>query len=205
MSFTWIPYYKEFAQRLTQFQKDRKRLLNLIYDNRDELLAKYLHDQGGEGDLLEDIDPFTVFGLFNRGIKHENRINSAKLFKNILDIKVDIPKDFEGIPVLNNQKSHFFGFRSHRGKNDIQNLWNLFIKVVNDENFEEEYNTVIKQFIIKVNITMGLFWIRPEKFLAFDRTNRQYLKEQYGIKLPNKAPEYSEYMKILDSINNLNQ
>lgn len=201
MSFTWIPYYKEFAQRLTQFQKDRKRLLNLIYDNRDELLAKYLHDQGGEGDLLEDIDPFTVFGLFNRGIKHENRINSAKLFKNILDIKVDIPKDFEGIPVLNNQKSHFFGFRSHRGKNDIQNLWNLFIKVVNDENFEEEYNTVIKQFIIKVNITMGLFWIRPEKFLAFDRTNRQYLKEQYGIKLPNKAPGYSEYMKILDSIN----
>lgn len=201
MSFTWIPYYKEFAQRLTQFQKDRKRLLNLIYDNRDELLAKYLHDQGGEGDLLEDIDPFTVFGLFNRGIKHENRINSAKLFKNILDIKVDIPKDFEGIPVLNNQKSHFFGFRSHRGKNDIQNLWNLFIKLVNDETFEEEYNTVIKQFIIKVNITMGLFWIRPEKFLAFDRTNRQYLKEQYGIKLPNKAPEYSEYMKILDSIN----
>ena len=201
MSFTWIPYYKEFAQRLTQFQKDRKRLLNLIYDNRDELLAKYLHDQRGEGDLLEDIDPFTVFGLFNRGIKHENRINSAKLFKNILYIKADIPKDFEGIPVLNNQKSHFFGFRSHRGKNDIQNLWNLFIKVVNDENFEEEYNTVIKQFIIKVNITMGLFWIRPEKFLAFDRTNRQYLKEQYGIKLPNKAPEYSEYMKILDSIN----
>ena len=201
MSFTWIPYYKEFAQRLTQFQKDRKRLLNLIYNNRDELLAKYIHDQGGEGDLLEDIDPFTVFGLFNRGIKHENRINSAKLFKNILDIKADIPKDFEGIPVLNNQKSHFFGFRSHRGKNDIQNLWNLFIKVVNDENFEEEYNTVIKQFIIKVNITMGLFWIRPEKFLAFDRTNRQYLKEQYGIKLPNKAPEYSEYMKILDSIN----
>ena len=201
MSFTWIPYYKEFAQRLTQFQKDRKRLLSLIYNNRDELLAKYLHDQGGEGDLLEDIDPFTVFGLFNRGIKHENRINSAKLFKNILDIKADIPKDFEGIPVLNNQKSHFFGFRSHRGKNDIQNLWNLFIKVVNDENFEEEYNTVIKQFIIKVNITMGLFWIRPEKFLAFDRTNMQYLKEQYGIKLPNKAPEYSEYMKILDSIN----
>ena len=201
MSFTWIPYYKEFAQRLTQFQKDRKRLLNLIYNYRDELLAKYLHDQGGEGDLLEDIDPFTVFGLFNRGIKHENRINSAKLFKNILDIKADIPKDFEGIPVLNNQKSHFFGFRSHRGKNDIQNLWNLFLKVVNDENFEEEYNTVIKQFIIKVNITMGLFWIRPEKFLAFDRTNRQYLKEHYGIKLPNKAPEYSEYMKILDSIN----
>lgn len=95
MSFTWIPYYKEFAQRLTQFQKDRKRLLNLIYDNRDELLAKYLHDQGGEGDLLEDIDPFTVFGLFNRGIKHENRINSAKLFKNIRYLYLEPSKQLQ--------------------------------------------------------------------------------------------------------------
>lgn len=200
MNFTWIPYYKEFAQRLMQFQNNRKQLLDLIYKNRDELLAKYLHDQGGDNDLLVDIDPFTIFGLFNRGIKHENRLNSAKLFKSILDINADIPKDFEGIPVLNNQKSHFFGFKSYRGKNDIQNLWNLFVKVVNNEDFEEEYNTVIKQFIIKVNITMGLFWIRPDKFLAFDRTNRQYIKEQYGIKLPNKAPEYSEYMKILNNI-----
>lgn len=200
MQFTWIPYYKELANKMAQFQNNRKQLLNLIYNNRDELLAKYLHDQGGEDDLLVDIDPFTVFGLFNRGIKHENRLNTTKLFKKIFDIKADIPKDFKGIPVLNNQKSHFFGFKSYREKNDIQNLWNLFIKVVNDEDFETKYNTVIKQFIIKVNITMGLFWIRPEKFLAFDRTNRQYLKEKYGIKLPNKAPEYSEYIKILDNI-----
>lgn len=200
MQFTWIPYYKELANKMAQFQNNRKQLLNLIYNNRDELLAKYLHDQGGEDDLLVDIDPFTVFGLFNRGIKHDNRLNTTKLFKKIFDIKADIPKDFKGIPVLNNQKSHFFGFKSYREKNDIQNLWNLFIKVVNDEDFETEYNTVIKQFIIKVNITMGLFWIRPEKFLAFDRINRQYLKEKYGIKLPNKAPEYSEYIKILDNI-----
>lgn len=47
---------------------------------------------------------------------------------------------------------------------------------------------------------MGLFWIRPEKFLAFDRTNQQYLKDHYGIKLPYSTPEYSEYMEILDNI-----
>lgn len=200
MSFTWIPYYKEFAQKLTQFQKDRKRLLNLIYDNRDELLAKYLHDQGGDDDLLVDIDPFTVLGLFNRRIKQENRLNSAKLFKDMLEIKTDVPEDFEGIPVLNNMSSLYFGFRDKRGEEDIQNLWNIFIKVVNDKDFEEEFNTVIKQFTIKAKITMGLFWIRPEKFLAFDRTNQQYLKDHYGIKLPYSTPEYSEYMEILDNI-----
>lgn len=200
MSFTWIPYYKEFAQKLTQFQKDRKRLLNLIYDNRDELLAKYLHDQGGDDDLLVDIDPFTVLGLFNRRIKQENRLNSAKLFKDMLEIKTDVPEDFEGIPVLNNMSSLYFGFRDKRGEEDIQNLWNIFIKVVNDKDFEEEFNTVIKQFTIKAKITMGLFWIRPEKFMAFDRTNQQYLKDHYGIKLPYSTPEYSEYMEILDNI-----
>ena len=170
------------------------------YDNRDELLAKYLHDQGGDDDLLVDIDPFTVLGLFNRRIKQENRLNSAKLFKDMLEIKTDVPEDFEGIPVLNNMSSLYFGFRDKRGEEDIQNLWNIFIKVVNDKDFEEEFNTVIKQFTIKAKITMGLFWIRPEKFLAFDRTNQQYLKDHYGIKLPYSTPEYSEYMEILDNI-----
>ena len=41
---------------------------------------------------------------------------------------------------MNNQKSYFFGYRSHREKDDIQNLWNLFDKVVNKENFEKEYH-----------------------------------------------------------------
>lgn len=200
MQFSWIPYYKEFADNLMQFQSNRTSLLALIYKYRDELLAKYLHDQNGEEDLLVDIDPFTVFGLFNRGISFENRLNSTELFKREFQMKADVPHDFNGIPVLNNQKSHFFGFRSRRKKDDIQNLWNLFVKIVNNEDFETEYNKVITQYIINVNITMGLFWIRPNDFLAFDSTNRKYLKEQYDIVLPKKVPEYSEYMNILNDI-----
>ena len=129
-----------------------------------------------------------------------NRIGSAKLFKKLLNISANVPSDFVGIPVLNNQKSNFFGFRRNREANDIDNLWSLFVKVVKKENFEDEYNIVIRQYIIRVNITMALFWIRPEDFLAFDSRNRAYLKEQYGVILPNKAPEYSEYMSILNEI-----
>ena len=200
MNSTWIPFYKEFAEKLLQFQTDRKKLLKLIYNNRATLLVDYLHDEGGKDDLCTDIDPFTTFGIFNRGISQENRIGSAKLFKKLLNISANVPSDFVGIPVLNNQKSNFFGFRRNREANDIDNLWSLFVKVVKKENFEDEYNIVIRQYIIRVNITMALFWIRPEDFLAFDSTNRAYLKEQYGVILPNKAPEYSEYMSILDDI-----
>lgn len=200
MNFTWIPFYKEFAEKLLQFQTDRKKLLKLIYNNRATLLADYLHDEGGKDDLFTDIDPFTTFGIFNRGVKKENRIRSAELFKELLNMSANVPEDFVGIPILNNQKSHFFGFRRDREDDDIDNLWSLFVKVVKKENFEDEYNIVIRQYIIRVNITMALFWIRPEDFLAFDSTNRAYLKEQYGVILPNKAPEYSEYMSILDDI-----
>lgn len=200
MKFTWIPFYKEFAEKLLNYRNDRKSLLKMIYDHREQFLANYLHDQDGEDDLCPDIDPFTTMGLFNRGIKLNNRIKSTSLFKSLMGIVADIPSDFYGIPILNNQKSHFFGFRNHRKDSDIENLWALFEKVVKNEDFETEYNRVIEQYLIKVNITMALFWIRPEDFLAFDSTNRKYIKNQYGIDLPNRAPKYNEYMSILNDI-----
>lgn len=200
MSFTWVPYYKEFAEKLLQYQENRASLCRLIYDHEDELLINYLHDEGGKDDKITDIDPFTTFGLFNRGISMKNRVSSAALFKRLLNISADVPSDFDGVPLLNNQKSHFFGFRPDRKPDDIENLWRLFVKVVKKEDFETEYNALLGQFLIGVNITMALFWVRPEDFLAFDSSNRAYMKERYGIVLPNRAPAYSAYMSILNDI-----
>ena len=200
MSFTWVPYYKEFAEKLLQYQENRTNLCRLIYDHEDELLINYLHDEGGKDDRFTDIDPFTTFGLFNRGISMKNRVSSAALFKRLLNISADVPSDFDGVPLLNNQKSHFFGFRPDRKPGDIENLWRLFVKVVKQEDFENEYNALLGQFLIGVNITMALFWVRPEDFLAFDSSNRAYMKRRYGIVLPNRAPVYSAYMSILNDI-----
>ena len=200
MSFTWVPYYKEFAEKLLQYQENRVDLCRLIYDHEDELLINYLHDEGGKDDKFTDIDPFTTFGLFNRGISKKNRASSAALFKRLLNISADVPSDFDGVPILNNQKSHFFGFRPDRKPDDIENLWRLFVKVVKKEDFENEYNALLGQFLIGVNITMALFWVRPEDFLAFDSSNRAYMKRRYGIVLPNSAPAYSAYMSILNDI-----
>lgn len=200
MIFTWIPYYEEFAEKLVKFRHNRQSLLKSIYDKRDELYANYLHDEGGLDDLCIDIDPFSVFGLFNRGIKHENRINTTKVFKELLDISSDIPNDFAGIPIMNNQKSYFFGYKNRRGANDIENLWSLFEKLLNKEDIDEVYNTVIKQYGINVNITIALYWIRPNDFLALDSRNREYLKRKYNIDLPKNAPDYEEYSSIINKI-----
>lgn len=202
MKFTWIPFYREFAGKLLQFKSDRSELLELIYSHRSELQAGYLHDKGGENDLCTDIDPFTTFGIFNRNITFVNRVKIITIFRQLLNIKADVPSDFEGVPLLNGLKSHFFGFRDRREHEDIQSLWNLFEKVVKGEDFATEYNKVIGQYIININITMGLFWVRPNDFIALDSTNRTYLKQQYGLLLPKKVPDYSAYMNILNDIKN---
>ena len=55
MRYTWIPFYKELAEKLMNYRNDRASLLSLIYENREKLLAKYLHDNKGVDDLLVDV------------------------------------------------------------------------------------------------------------------------------------------------------
>lgn len=197
--YTWIPYYKEFAEKLLQFRSNRKELLVMIYNHRKELHVDYLHDKEGKDDLLTDIDPFSIFGIFNRYIEHLNRLNAVRIFKDLLNLKSPIPDDFEGVPILNNQKSYFFGYRDKRNENDIENLWIILEKIINDENIEDAFNKVIRQYNININITMALFWVRPNDFLALDTKNRTYL-ERYKIILPNIVPEYKKYKRIIDDI-----
>lgn len=49
-------------------------------------------------------------GMINRGITNENRkIIAAELAK-FLGVTIPVPDSFEGIPVLNNMKSWYFGY-----------------------------------------------------------------------------------------------
>ena len=196
--FSWIPFYKEVAEKLLTYKTDRADLLSWIYQSLDSKFTSYLHE--ASGDSLSDIDPFTVLGIFNRKIKAENRIEIIKQFKDFLQITSETPKDFDGIPVLNPLNSFFFAFEDKRNSNDIENLWELFEQVLNNESgIEAAFDIVRKQPQINIKITMGLYWISPERFIALDRNNRNYLA-QYGLNLPPKLPTFSDYMKIIEEI-----
>jgi len=197
--FSWIAYYQEFAKKILSFRSDRQPLLKFIY-SLDSKLVGYLHEN--DKSPLNDICPFTVMGIFNRGITNDNRTNICEQFKEFLKIKSDAPKDFEGIPVINNLKSYFFTFDETRQKNDIENLWQLFEIVQKDpNNIENIFNEVRNQPGININITMGLYWIMPEKFVALDSHNRKYLSE-YGINTSSKVSTYNEYFDIVQNIQN---
>ena len=198
MAYTWIPFYKELAQKLLQFRNDRKPLIDWIYNNLEGYINHLKDDP--EGTRVADIDPFTVYAIFNRGITHDKRIDICQKFKRYLNLTADVPKDFDGIPVMNTQRTNFMAFAERRKRGDIDRLWNVFTDAVLGRDIEESYNALNGQFLIKYNLTMGLFWIRPDKYMPLDGTSQSLLKT-LGITFDNtKFLLYNEYKSVMDRL-----
>ena len=184
--YEWIPLYKEIAQKLLQFYGDRRPLVQLVNDIFAETgLNMPKLEQNSQ---LVDIDPFTVFGLFNKSSMREDKrrkILAALLQK--LEISADLPANFDGIPVLNNQNATFYYFLPGRGKDDIEDLWIFYTGAMRYavEKSERSKSCVAKSFDVVVNkkgngnskITMGLYWIAPDVYLNLDSRNEWYLYE----------------------------
>ena len=104
--------------------------------------------------------------------------------KELFSIKSDVPSSFDGIPVLNNQMATFYWFGSGRGEHDIDNLWGVFDYAIaiskSDsaelrEKFSNSFNVSLTQKGVKWNLSMGLYWIRPNRFLNLDSRNRWFI------------------------------
>ena len=199
----WPDFYMELADKLLKYKDNRSDLIQKIknvYNNINMELPRLNSDDTGNKIDPDDIDPFTIFALFNKQITKEKRINIIKGIKEEFNLKSDTPIDFPGIPVVNNLKATFYYF-TERGENDINNLWEVFesglsySKDFNEESrnkFIDYYNKAIEQKGIKWNITMGLFWIRPNVFINLDAKNRDFLSEESNVSL-----EIANEVKIL--------
>lgn len=194
---TWIPFYIEMADKLLSFKDNRKPLLDMIY-NLDKKFVGYIKAE--DGGHVSDIDPFTVYGIFNRGITNDNRVKLCHYFKNNLGIEANIPADFDGIPVVNNMMATFY-WREYE-HTDIQPLWNLFIAVLQNDNLKvnECFNVVSKQQGIKWNITMGLYWIRPYDYISLDSRNRDYLPSLGIDVFKENQIDAEHYMPLLNNV-----
>ena len=210
--FSWIPFYTNFADKLLLFKNDRKSLIDLIKKVYSDISMKLPKLDNGE---IIDIDPFTVYGLFNKGLTDINRIKIIDAFKKELGINETTPTDFDGIPVLNNMHATFYYFAGDRKEKDIDNLWALFEFAINyskssdisgREKFIELFNTVREQQGVAWNITMGLFWVRPYDYINLDSCSRTAFNEcrmippiDYGVRSMIKdVVNGEEYFKIID-------
>lgn len=215
MQFEWINFYSEFATKLLEFKDNRAELIADIQSAYSAINMK-LPKLESEDSII-DIDPFTVFGLFNKGITNANRIAILESFATVFNIKSNVPDNFDGIPVLNNLKATYYGFKDDRQAADIDNLWGLYESAINlaekddaanREIFTKWYDTVHDQLGIRWNITMGLYWIRPYEFINLDSRNRWFIVDPDNMpvdfvnsvkKKLNKLPYAAEYLAIKDA------
>lgn len=214
MQYDWIDFYTEFATKLLHFKTDRKTLIQKIYAVYDATGISVPKLESG--DEIIDIDPFTIFGTFNKGITNANRIAILNGIASEFEISATVPSNFDGIPVLNNLKATFYGFKDDRKANDIDNLWSLFeVALVladndtedNRQKFSNAYNKVHDQLCIRWNITMALYWIRPYTFINLDSRNRWFISNAQNMlgefvvaaeKKLKKVPYAADYLEIKD-------
>lgn len=201
--FTWVPLYEELAQALLRYKEDRTELVEWIYGDLGKVtrsdgqsLVAYLKQK--DGSRIIDIDPFSVVAIFNRNISWDNRTELLKHFKNNFGLISEFPTDFNGIPTVDARRSFFFSWKSDNSK-VIHDLWQLFEKVISNHDISEAFDQVLENGMPKYSLTMCLFWICPEKYLALDSRNRSYL-ESFGF--PNEFPKfnYDEYSNLMAKV-----
>lgn len=182
--FQWTSFYMELASALLKYKNNRSELIGILKTIFSDAGMNFPFKEKGQ--IYEDVCPFTIFGSFNKGITNANRIALLEQFAKQFTIKVAVPTEFDGIPVVMNLSAWFFAYKENRGEHDIDNLWNLLEKAIaysdetsadNKKAFIAAYDKVTKQKMIKWNITMGLYWVRPYIFINLDSTNRAFITD----------------------------
>jgi 5-methylcytosine-specific restriction protein B len=214
--FNWTQFYEAVADKLLNFRNNRIALVSAIHDiaGRVDGLTN-LQDQFADGASgpLKDICPFTAIGIFNRGITDANRKTIAAELAKFLGVEVSVPESFEGIPILNNQRSWFFGFEKKRQPDDIDTLWGVFAEAIQfagsedaeaRTSFIKAYDDATNRFGVGWNLTMGLYWIRPWAYPTLDGQSQRYIEKKLRIEIGRNGPKgrcnATDYLAVLDAL-----
>lgn len=214
--FRWTSFYSAVAAKLLDYRADRKPLIDGIHAIAQEMAGLgYLQDRYPEGDTgpLRDICPFTAMGTFNRSMTDFNRSAIAGALAKLIGVKEEPPSTFEGIPVLNNQRSWFFRYGDKRGEGDIDKLWDLFAAaaalVESDQpdqrdQFIADYDAAIGVWGASWNLSTGLYWSHPWEFPTLDSNSRSFLTSRLQMRVPTIGPQRpcsgATYLKLVDDL-----
>ncbi|KKF89335.1 ATPase AAA [Stenotrophomonas maltophilia] len=214
--FEWTDFYEAVAEKLLAHADDRTPLIEGIHEIASRVPGlTYLQDKFPDGTSgpLRDICPFTTMGTFNRSMTDANRKIIAGELAKLLGVTVPVPPSFEGIPVLNNQRSWFFAYADKRGTGDIDALWKVFVaasKMVDGDQldtrdaFIRAYDEATQVWGVAWNLSTGLYWAHPWEFLTLDSQSRHYINKRLGLNVAisgQQGPcDGRAYLKLLDDL-----
>ncbi|MFG1359176.1 McrB family protein [Xanthobacter pseudotagetidis] len=193
--FAWTSFYEAVASALLKYRRDRGPLVAFIEDMSRRLQGMgYLSSDryADGGGFVRDICPFTVMGLFNRGVTTENRRSIAGELASFLGVTEKVPESFDGVPVLFQMKSWFFPREVDRTRDHIDALWRVFsagIELADTEDdaarieFVQAFDDAMRRPLVGWNLTIGLYWSQPWVFASLDRNSRNYIAERLRIQI----------------------
>lgn len=203
-AFTWIPFYTELADKLLLYRERQGELIAILKGLKDQglpVISLTDKDKKGIEISLDAIDPFTFFASFNRTATEQNRRTILTAIKDKLHLKAAVPSDFDGIPVVHPMKSWFFRWQFERKPEDIPALWafaEAIVKNAPQDVVPELFSRCIDVASVTVtNLSMGMFWMRPDTFLALDRRNRELLDER-GV--AHDVKDWASYLQFLKEV-----
>jgi 5-methylcytosine-specific restriction enzyme B len=191
--FQWTAFYEALADRLLAFRANRAPLVAGLHEIAARQAAPpNLTDRlpDGTSTPLQDIDPFTVYGLFNRKILESSRTQFAADLAEFLGLDLPAPTAFDGLPRVDNRNVWFFSYADKRAADDIEDLWTVFAEALRlargDEAsdsaaFAAAYDRALSTRGVKWNLTTGLYWVRPWDYPTLDGPSRDYIKERLGL------------------------
>ncbi|MDG2084636.1 MAG: AAA family ATPase [Planctomycetota bacterium] len=199
--FSWKPIHLELAETLRNFKNKSHELVALLQEMKEAGLMplQFLEPtEEGEKTPYSQIDPFTFMANFNRGITDDKRQALWDFTKDRLQLKSEIPTDFEGVPLVNNMNVAFFPWATDgRAPDQIDSLWDFFLHILDCEPDDLNLSLMDRCLNIKqigiAKLTMGMYWFRPEKWVAADGKNVGST-QQMGIRKPKNAADYQNWL-----------
>lgn len=215
LRFAWTGFYEAVADALLEYRRNRPALLRAIREIGERVggLGYLDEDRYADGTtgVLRDICPFTVMGMFNRGVTDANRKAIAGGLAQFLEVEEPVPDTFEGIPLLNNLKSWYFPYEEKRASEQIDALWEVFAAALayadaDDEEgrlrFAEAFDRVNGQPLVGWNLTFGLYWARPWSFISLDSNSKVYIRDRLGMPIKLRGPkrrcDAADYLSLIE-------
>ena len=206
--FTWVPFYIELADKILDFKDDRATLISKVKEAHISA-NKELPKIETDNDNIPDIDPFTVFALFNRGTQSvDARKAICTGYKDAFDIAADVPSDFDGIPPQRYNQYCFYRYVNDpkRDNNCFRILWELFEESIkrsqgenNEVKFEECFEKALKLSLVGVpKLTIGLFQVRPNTFISLDSVNKPFIESK--LKKTVSIQSGSDYLNLCKEV-----
>lgn len=202
--FSWVPFFEQLADALRAWRDRQADLLAFLRELRHTGLPVTPLDDSDETGRkfdLAEVDPFTFLGAFNRNIHLESRQKLVAAAASFFKLTAAPPAAFPGMPLLNNMGSWFISYQHRRRLDDVPRLWDVFEKALgpdplHDPAFAQAFDRALQVRHTNINLTIGLFWIRPHQFLSLDSRLREHL----GLTIPSTGLDARWYIDTIERV-----